>query len=59
MLIVTNKKQGQLPNPILSYLHRYVRLVPLYVVALLLFWFVMPVVGSGPVFYDLHKHTDS
>ena len=59
MFIVMNKKKGELPNPILSYLHRYFRLIPLYIVALLLFWFVMPIVGDGPVFYNLQKKADN
>jgi peptidoglycan/LPS O-acetylase OafA/YrhL len=37
------------------YLHRYLRLIPVYVCVLLFFWRVIPLFGSGPMFFMYEK----
>jgi peptidoglycan/LPS O-acetylase OafA/YrhL len=47
----TRKKNGKMENPFMIILHRYLRIVPLYVLTLFFFWFLMSAVGSGPIFF--------
>lgn len=51
LLGTTHKRNGKMQNPLLIYLHRYLRLIPMYVLTLLFFWFLMSSVGSGPIFF--------
>lgn len=40
-------------------MHRYIRLIPIYSLSLLLYWFVMPVVGNGPIFFNYRRQSDT
>ena len=55
MLRTMHKRNGKLGNPLLIYLHRYLRIIPLYTAAMLFYWFIMPVAGDGPVFFILKE----
>jgi len=51
----THKRKGRMQNWLMIYLHRFLRLMPVYVVTLLFFWFVMSAVGSGPIFFQYYN----
>jgi peptidoglycan/LPS O-acetylase OafA/YrhL len=55
LLNVTRKKNGKMQNPLLIWLHRFLRIVPLYVITLFFFWFLMSAVGSGPIFFQFWR----
>jgi len=55
LLGTTRKKNGKMEFAPLIYLHRYLRIVPLYVFTMLFFWFVMSSVGSGPIFFQFYN----
>jgi len=58
MLATMKKKNGRLQNPLMIMLHRFLRLVPLYAVTMMLYWFIMPVVGNGPIFFRMKTLAD-
>lgn len=45
-------KKSQFP---LSILHRYLRLAPLFALTMLIYWKVLPYLGSGPLYYQYEK----
>mmetsp|Transcript_7217 Transcript_7217/g.8192 ORF Transcript_7217/g.8192 Transcript_7217/m.8192 type:complete len:491 (+) Transcript_7217:507-1979(+) len=51
ILCSMKKRNGKMQNPLMIYLHRYLRLIPLYVLTLLFYWFLMSSVGNGPIFF--------
>jgi hypothetical protein len=63
LLGTMKKKNGRMQNPLMIYLHRFLRLIPLYVLTLLFFWFIMSSVGNGPIFFlyweEQAKHCNS
>lgn len=59
MLGTMKEKEGNMPHPGFVYLHRYLRLIPVYVISMMLYWQVLPVVGDGPVFYELKERASA
>ena len=55
MLAAMKKKRGRMQPFYMIYLHRYLRIVPLYAVTMLFFWYLMSSVGSGPIFFLYYK----
>ena len=55
LLGTTKKKNGKMQNPLMIYLHRYLRLIPMYVLTLLFYWFVMSSVGTGPIYFKYYE----
>lgn len=45
-------------NPLMVYLHRIIRMMPLFFVTLLIFCYVMPLLGGGPAFYNYYNKVD-
>lgn len=45
------KKNGKMQPFWLIYLHRFLRLVPLYMLTMLIYWFLMSIAGTGPIFF--------
>ena len=55
LLNTTRKRNGKMKFSGLIYLHRFLRIIPLYVITLLFFWFIMSAVGSGPIFFQYYE----
>jgi len=55
LLGATTKRNGKMQSPLLIYLHRYLRIIPLYVFTMLFFWFIMSAVGNGPIFSQFYN----
>jgi len=55
LLCTMKKRNGKMQNPLLIYLHRYLRIVPLYAMTLLFYWFLMACVGNGPIFFEFWR----
>ena len=55
MLVAMTKRNGKMQNALLIYLHRFLRLIPMYSITLLFYWFIIPKVGDGPIFYLLEE----
>jgi len=51
----TKKRNGKVEFFLLSYLHRYLRIVPMFLFTMLFFWFIMTAVGSGPIFFQMYQ----
>lgn len=51
MLELMKKKNGKSQPYFLMMLHRFLRLIPLYLATMFLFWQIMANLGSGPVFF--------
>lgn len=43
------KKNGEMPNPLVIFAHRIIRITPLFLMVFLFNWTVMTSVGEGPV----------
>ena len=50
------KKDGEMQNPIMYLVHKFIRLTPLYAFVLLFYWTLMPSVGNGPVFFEYERN---
>lgn len=51
MLSMMKKKNGRMQPYWMLALHRFLRLWPMYVSTLLFFWAILPMFGSGPIFF--------
>jgi len=51
LLVTMKQKNGRMQPFYMIYLHRYLRLIPMYVITFLFFWYLMSAVGSGPIFF--------
>ena len=58
LLCSKNKWNGKMENPLVIYLHRYLRIIPIYVLTLLFYWFLMTSVGNGPIFF-MYKEAET
>ena len=50
------KKDGEMQNPIMYLVHKFIRLTPLYAFVLLFYWTLMASVGNGPVFFEYERN---
>lgn len=55
LLVNMKKKNGKMPSALFLYVHRYLRLLPMYVGTMLLYWKIMPLFGSGPTFFRYYE----
>ena len=55
LMLNIKKKNGEMQNPIMYLVHRFIRLTPLYAFVLLLHWTLMASVGNGPIFFLYEK----
>mmetsp|Transcript_2851 Transcript_2851/g.3329 ORF Transcript_2851/g.3329 Transcript_2851/m.3329 type:complete len:95 (+) Transcript_2851:913-1197(+) len=55
MLEMLKKRNGKSQPYWMIMLHRFLRLIPLYLATIFFFWQIMSSVGSGPIFF---KYTD-
>ena len=55
MLTTMHRKKGRMQPYYLILLHRLIRLWPMYVSCMLIFWGFMKYFGSGPVFYQFSE----
>ena len=51
LLSSMNKRNGKIQNPLMIYFHRYIRIIPMYALVIIFFWFLMTSVGNGPIFF--------
>lgn len=51
MLSMMQNRKGKTQGILKTYLHRYLRLLPLYVFIMLMFVFIVPLLASGPAFF--------
>ncbi len=51
MLSMMHSRKGKTQGVCKTYLHRYIRLLPLYVFIMLIFVFIVPLFASGPNFF--------
>lgn len=51
MLELMKKRRGKNQPYYFIMLHRFLRIVPLYLATILFFWFIMAMAGNGPIFY--------
>lgn len=51
LLVEMKKKKGKSKPALFVILHRILRLWPMYLTAMLLFWGVMVMLGDGPIFW--------
>ena len=59
LLVGMNKKRGKMQPFWMIYLHRFLRLIPMYVATLLFYWYLMSSVGSGPIFFTYNEYHTS
>lgn len=58
LLCSMSKKRGRMQPFYLVYLHRFLRLMPMYIATMLFYWFLMGSVGTGPInFMYYEKNT--
>jgi len=50
LMVEMKKKKGKSKPFFFVILHRVLRLWPMYISALLLYWGIMPMFGNGPIF---------
>ena len=55
MMWSMKKKDGEMQNPIMYLVHRFIRLTPLYAFVLLFYWTLMASVGNGPIFFEYER----
>jgi len=48
------KRNGKMQSIPTIYLHRYIRMLPLYLMVMLIFWFIVPYLGDGPTFFKYY-----
>jgi peptidoglycan/LPS O-acetylase OafA/YrhL len=55
----SNKQPSLLKTLPAFYVHRVLRLFPVYFVAMMIFWHVLPVLGSGPFWFQASAHDNT
>ena len=56
LLSTMKKKRGKMQPFYLIYLHRFLRLMPMYIATMLFYWYLMSAVGNGPIFFFYHQN---